>query len=106
LGGGSCHAILFTDNHLRRLLMTDQREAVAGRVVRLVAERVPRKGAVSGDAIIRDLGLDSVAVMDLVMAVEDEFDLVFPLDRLGEVEPVNDLARVVQGIIEQRTAAT
>lgn len=86
--------------------MTDQREAVAARVVRLVAERVPRKGVVAGEAVIRDLGLDSVAVMDLVMAVEDEFDVVFPLDRLGEVETVNDLARVVQGIIEQRTAAT
>lgn len=86
--------------------MSDQRETVASRVVRLVAERVPRRDAVSGAAIIRELGLDSVAVMDLVMAVEDEFDVVFPLDRLGDVETVNDLARVVQGIIEQRTAAT
>lgn len=86
--------------------MSNQREAVATRVARLVAERVPRKDAVTGNAVIRDLGLDSVAIMDLVMAVEDEFDLVFPLDRLGEVETVDDLSRVVQGIIEQRTAAT
>ncbi|MEW5729427.1 MAG: acyl carrier protein [Pseudomonadota bacterium] len=81
-------------------------EPVAARVARLVTERVPRKGAVSGEAVIRDLGLDSVAVMDLVMAVEDEFDLVFPLDRLGEVDTVDDLARVVSGILEQRTTAT
>ncbi len=81
-------------------------ESVASRVVRLVTERVPRAEAVTGSAVIRDLGLDSVAVMDLVMAVEDEFDLVFPLDRLGEVETVDDLARVVSGILEQRTAAT
>lgn len=86
--------------------MTSQLDAVAERVVRLVAERVPRRDSVSGDAIIRELGLDSVAVMDLVMAVEDEFDMVFPLDRLGEVETVEDLARVVQGIIDQRTIAS
>jgi acyl carrier protein len=46
-----------------------------------------------------------VAVMDLVMAVEDEFDLVFPLDRLGELETVDDLARVVRGIIDQKASA-
>ncbi|HSV30387.1 MAG TPA: acyl carrier protein [Candidatus Omnitrophota bacterium] len=86
--------------------MSSQGESVSSRVVRLVAERVPRREAVSGEAVIRELGLDSVAVMDLVMAVEDEFDMVFPLDRLGDVETVADLARVVQGIIEQRTTAS
>ena len=86
--------------------MSIQTDAVADRVVRLVAERVPRREAVTGDAVIRELGLVSVAVMDLVMAVEDEFDMVFPLDRLGDVETVDDLARVVQGIIDQRTTAS
>lgn len=81
-------------------------DSVAPRVARLVMERVPRREAVAGSAVIRDLGLDSVAVMDLVMAVEDEFDLVFPLDRLGDVETVDDLARVVRGILDQRAAAS
>lgn len=81
-------------------------QSIAARIARLVTERVPRKEAVNGSSVIRDLGLDSVAVMDLVMAVEDEFDLVFPLDRLSEVETVDDLARVVGGILEQRAAAS
>lgn len=78
---------------------------IAERVRGLVADRVPRQGAIGGAAVIRDLGLDSVAVMDLVMAVEDEFDLVFPLDRLSELETVDDLARVVRGIIDQKASA-
>lgn len=78
---------------------------IVERVAALVADRVPLKERVAGEARIRELGLDSVAVMDLVMAVEDEFDIAFPLDRLTEVESVDDLARVVRGLVEQRTAA-
>lgn len=78
---------------------------VADRVASLVADRVPLREQVTADARIRELGLDSVAVMDLVMAVEDEFDVAFPLDRLAEVETVDDLARVVRGLVDQRIAA-
>lgn len=80
-------------------------DPIAVRVAGLVAERVPLKERVAGDARIRELGLDSVAVMDLVMAVEDEFDVAFPLERLAEVETVDDLAAVVRGLVDQRIQA-
>lgn len=82
--------------------MADEADHVATRIIGLVAERVPRVGAVTGDALIRELGLDSVAVMDLVMAVEDQYEVIFPLERLAEIETVNDLARVVRGLLEER----
>lgn len=48
--------------------------------------------------IVRDLSLDSLSVMDLVMALEDHFDISIPLDRIAETETVKQLAAVVQSL--------
>ena len=48
-----------------------------------------------GTHILHDLNLDSVAVMDLVMALETRFDTVIPMDRLAEIETVGDLVRML-----------
>ncbi len=45
--------------------------------------------------ILHDLNLDSVAVMDVVMALETRFDTVIPMDRLAEIETVGDLVRLL-----------
>lgn len=45
--------------------------------------------------IVRDLQLDSLAVMDFIMSLEDRFEIVIPLDRVAEVETLGDLALVV-----------
>uniref|UniRef100_UPI0038B321DD acyl carrier protein n=1 Tax=Arenibaculum pallidiluteum TaxID=2812559 RepID=UPI0038B321DD len=45
--------------------------------------------------IARDLGLDSLAVMNFVMAIEDRFDVSVPMDKLAEVETIRDLADVI-----------
>ncbi len=45
--------------------------------------------------IVRDLHLDSLAVMDFIMSLEDRFEIVIPLDRVAEVETLGDLALVV-----------
>lgn len=48
--------------------------------------------------IINDLGLDSVAVMDFVMEIEDRFDVSVPLDRIAEVETLGDLINTVHAL--------
>ncbi len=47
-------------------------------------------------SIVRDLKLDSLAVMDFVMALETEFDTVIQIDALSGVETIGDLARLLQ----------
>ena len=44
--------------------------------------------------IVRDLQLDSLAVMDFIMSLEDRFEIVIPLDRVAEVETLGDLSRL------------
>jgi acyl carrier protein len=48
--------------------------------------------------IVNDLGLDSVAVMDFVMEIEDRLDISIPLDRVAEVETLGDLISTVHGL--------
>ncbi|MFV0302579.1 MAG: acyl carrier protein [Paracoccus sp. (in: a-proteobacteria)] len=48
--------------------------------------------------IARDLGLDSMAVMDLTMALEDHFDISIPLDQIAQTETVNQLANLIRAL--------
>ncbi len=47
--------------------------------------------------ISTDLNIDSVAVMDFVMEVEDEYDIDIPLNVLSETHTISDLIGVVEG---------
>ncbi len=48
--------------------------------------------------IINDLGLDSVAVLDFVMEIEDQLDISVPLDRIAEVKTIGDLVATVRDL--------
>jgi len=50
--------------------------------------------------LLTDLGLDSLAVMRLVEAVEDEFDLAIPLNILADVKTIKDFSEQLQKMIE------
>ncbi len=47
-------------------------------------------------SIVRDLRLDSLAVMDFIMALETRFDTIVPLDSLAEIHTIGDLAGVLR----------
>ncbi len=42
-----------------------------------------------------ELNIDSVEVMDLIMEIEDKFDIDIPINLISDVETVSDLARLV-----------
>ncbi len=47
-------------------------------------------------SIVRDLKLDSIAVMDFIMALETKFDTIIPIDSVARIETVRDLAQLLQ----------
>lgn len=51
--------------------------------------------------ISSDLNIDSVAVMDFVMEVEDHFDIEIPLNVVAETRTVTELAAVVEGRVKK-----
>ena len=83
--------------------MANQIENIEAEIVKVVAARIPVGVQVSAQTrIARDLGLDSVAVMDFVMDIEDHFDISIPLDRVAEVETVEDLSCAVEALLKEK----
>ncbi len=73
-------------------------DARAG-IATALEEVLGRPVTISDDtSIVKDLGLDSLAVMNFIMALEDEYDISMPLDRIAEVDTVGDLARAIDAL--------
>jgi acyl carrier protein len=54
------------------------------------------KTLVAETDISSDLNIDSMAVMDFVMEVEDHFDIEIPLNVVSETRTIGELAAVVE----------
>ena len=74
--------------------MSTDLEAVTRLVIETLAANPKVTRPVTGETVIvDDLGLDSLAVMNFVMEIEDTLDVSVPLDRLADIRTINDLAR-------------
>lgn len=65
--------------------------------IRRAAEQVlGRPVTVSADTeIARDLSVDSISLMNIVMELEDRFDISIPLDRMADVQTAGQLADLI-----------
>ena len=79
--------------------MTTNTNTIEAEVIELLAHRVPADIKVSAQTkIVGDLGLDSVAVLDFIMDVEDHFNISIPLDRVAEVQTIAELSHAIEGL--------
>jgi len=51
--------------------------------------------------LVATLGLDSNKVLDLLLDLEDDFDVLVPMEALVDVQTVGDLAEVISSRIEE-----
>lgn len=80
-------------------VMNQSYEAVLGDVVAFLNEQTKGRFSISEQTdMARDLSLDSLAVMDVLLALEDKFDISIPINHLAEVQTVGDLARTIIAI--------
>ena len=77
--------------------MVETKEQIFEELCRLI-EPFNTKGIaiVPETDIASDLNIDSVAVMDFVMEIEDRFDIDIPLNLLAETRTLGDLVKIVQ----------
>jgi acyl carrier protein len=76
---------------------------LAARVAALVLELSPRRAAAApeGALLVTDLGYESLALIELAAALEDEFGIgPVPADDALAVETVADVTRLVASFVE------
>jgi acyl carrier protein len=72
---------------------------IEAEVLELLAHKVSANINVTPDTpIVAGLGLDSVAILDLIMDLEDRFDISIPLDRVAEVQTVGELSQAIEAL--------
>ncbi len=79
--------------------MTENYGEIVGTISDILAAATKGRFAVNeGTLLKRDLNLDSLAEMDLLMTLEDQFDVSISLNHLPEIETVRDLALAIAKI--------
>ncbi len=50
--------------------------------------------------LVAELGLDSLQVMQILLKVEDQFDISIPLNNLPNIRTVKDLGHEIERLLE------
>ena len=75
-----------------------QADTTFQQVAQTIRSVFPSVGEITPEtSFLNDLHLDSLATMDLVMAVETRFDAIVPMDRIAEIQTVGDLVDLLSG---------
>ncbi len=81
--------------------MQVETDAVFQGICSLLEAHNPKKIEVTPDTDLNaDLNIDSVAAMDLIMNVEDRFEIDIPLNLISDLRSVQDLVDVVKKQLE------
>ncbi len=68
------------------------------KVKRIIAEQlsIDEEDITMDSSFIEDLGADSLDIVELVMALEEEFDLVIPDEDAEKIRTVGDVVKYIQ----------
>jgi acyl carrier protein len=81
--------------------VTSVRHAAFEEVARLLQPFRRHETPITRDTdITADLDLDSLAVMNLLMQIEEKFDISIPLNLIPEIRTVGDLVQVIEQLTE------
>ena len=77
--------------------MNKQSDSILTQIITLLNDFTENEFLIERSTVlVQDLDLDSVRIMELVMKVEDHFDITVPLNSLPDVRTVSDLTAVVE----------
>ena len=76
--------------------MTTERQKIVDELIGLLRKSSKIERDIDGTtALVTDLGLESIQVIEYLCEVEDRYDLAIDEDRLADVKTIGDLADVV-----------
>lgn len=85
----------------------DEADLVFQKVVEFLTPFNTDGGKLTRDTVITaDLDIDSVAVLDVIMNVEDTYDLTFPINQIAETRTIGELVDAIHDLKRQQEAAS
>ncbi|CAN7523347.1 MULTISPECIES: acyl carrier protein [Pseudomonas] len=79
------------------------KEAILEKVIELIKELAPDEALIKPDTdLIQDLGIESIRVMDMLMVLEDEYDISIELNVLVKVRTPEQLAEAILTLTERK----
>ena len=87
--------------------MSHETQDLDKEIMRTLLERLSRFPNKTGEFTAQtdlsaDVKIDSIDMMELLMEVEDTFDVSFPLNMMAKVNTVQDLADQIKQLVEGR----
>lgn len=71
------------------------------KVCELLAQYNPENRPITMQSgIVSDLEVDSVAVFDLVMGLEDHFDVSIPMEMVSDIKTIGELVNAIKQLTE------
>lgn len=84
-------------------------EKIEAKVREIIRERLPLTDDYTIEPtanLVSDLGADSLDIVELAMALEDEFDVEIPDDMAGEINTVDAVVKFVTSRYVEKRGAT
>lgn len=81
--------------------MSDNYDNVLTAVLSIVERIVKGNTTLNADTEMQaDVGMTSLQVMELVLEIEEEFDISFPLNRLPDIRTIKDLTQEIVAVLD------
>jgi acyl carrier protein len=76
--------------------MSEEYQRILNRLLEHIQPKAGDDTPVSSETdLVDEVGLDSVNVMDMVMHIEDDFDVIVPVNQLADIRTPAQLAELI-----------
>jgi len=81
------------------------KERVMERIAKAIDIDLDSKSATEESEFIKDLGADSLDLVELIMAIEEEFGLEIPDDEAEKLKTIGDVVSYIQNALNAKAEA-
>lgn len=84
-------------------MRTITHEQIFDKICELLVPYNPKNLAITRQSgIVSDLEVDSTAVFDLIMGIEDHYDISIPMEMVSDIKTVGELVNAVIKLIDEK----
>lgn len=72
------------------------------KILQIISENVERNSEIKMGNSIKESGIDSLGVMMIVDALEDELDIELETEEIADIETIGDIVKYIKNKVESK----